>query len=212
MTRQYKLRTYEVGEQLLELRNRTGLTQIELAQLIGVSKRSILKWEGGEGVPNGTHLHHLFALFAARGAFTIGQECAEAEALWEQVRQAGTRRQGLFNVSWFEQLLADRDARRAGDSKQPVATASDLAADEQLTSGVRDVVIGLPFQPASFLGRENEITEIARMLADPPCRLLTLLGPGGIGKTRLALAVAAAQTAPFADGVAFVELASIIDV
>ena len=50
--RHYKLRTYAVGERLLELRNRTGLTQAELGQLIGVSKRSILKWEGGEGVPN----------------------------------------------------------------------------------------------------------------------------------------------------------------
>src|SRR5262249_1120837 len=55
----------------------------------------------------------------------------------------------------------------------------------------------------------TEVTQIASMLADPPCRLLTLRGPGGIGKTRLALAVAATQTAAFADGVAFVALASV---
>ena len=47
------------------------------------------------------------------------------------------------------------------------------------------------------------------MLADPACRILTLHGPGGIGKTRLALAVAARQTAAFADGVVFVALASV---
>src|SRR5262245_32178110 len=44
----YKLRTLEIGQRLLALRNQTRLTQIELGQLIGVSRRSILKWEGGE--------------------------------------------------------------------------------------------------------------------------------------------------------------------
>ena len=48
----------------------------------------------------------------------------------------------------------------------------------------------LPLQPTSFVGRENEITEITGLLADQHCRLLTLLGPGGVGKTRLALEVA----------------------
>jgi predicted ATPase len=68
---------------------------------------------------------------------------------------------------------------------------------------------GLPYQPTSFVGRAAELSELARLLGDPACRLLTLLGPGGIGKTRLALAVAATQTAAFADGVAFVALASV---
>jgi len=48
----------------------------------------------------------------------------------------------------------------------------------------------LPLQPTSFVGRGNEIVEITGLLADPHCRLLTLVGPGGIGKTRLALEVA----------------------
>src|SRR5215470_17020105 len=41
-----------------------------------------------------------------------------------------------------------------------------------------------------FVGRDGELAEIARLLADPACRLLTLVGPGGIGKTRLALEAA----------------------
>jgi predicted ATPase/DNA-binding CsgD family transcriptional regulator len=45
----------------------------------------------------------------------------------------------------------------------------------------------LPPQPTPFVGRRDELAEIARLLADPACRLLTLTGPGGIGKTRLAL-------------------------
>ncbi|KPV49686.1 hypothetical protein SE17_31215, partial [Kouleothrix aurantiaca] len=90
----YKPRTHAIGQQLLALRNRTGLTQTELGQLIGVSRRSILKWEGGEGVPNGTHLHHLLEIFANRNAFTAGQELAEAETLWDAVSQAASKRLG----------------------------------------------------------------------------------------------------------------------
>jgi tetratricopeptide (TPR) repeat protein len=73
----------------------------------------------------------------------------------------------------------------------------------------RDVAIGLLFQPTPFIGRDAELTEIATILGDPGCHLLTLLGPGGVGKTRLALEVAARQSHAFADGVAFVALASV---
>jgi predicted ATPase/DNA-binding SARP family transcriptional activator len=48
----------------------------------------------------------------------------------------------------------------------------------------------LPTQLTPFVGREPEIAEILRLLQDPQCRLLTLVGPGGIGKTRLALQTA----------------------
>ena len=48
----------------------------------------------------------------------------------------------------------------------------------------------LPTQTTPFVGRAQEVAEIQQRLADPNCRLLTLVGPGGIGKTRLALAVA----------------------
>jgi predicted ATPase len=66
----------------------------------------------------------------------------------------------------------------------------------------------LPSQPTSFVGRTAELAEIARLLGNPACRLLTLLGPGGIGKTRLALA-AARQAGAFDDGVVFVALAAV---
>jgi len=96
-----------------------------------------------------------------------------------------------------------------GGILQSIAAKSHLADDAQRTSGEQRVAIGLPFQPTLFIGRGTEVTEIARLLSDPACRLLTLLGPGGIGKTRLALEVAASQSDAFADGVAFVGLASI---
>ncbi len=64
----------------------------------------------------------------------------------------------------------------------------------------------LPPQPTTFVGREVEVAALAQLLAEPDCRLVTILGPGGSGKTRLALEVAAGAAPGFADGVAFAPL------
>ena len=66
----------------------------------------------------------------------------------------------------------------------------------------------LPPQSTGFIGRTEELTQIANLLADPGCRLLTLVGAGGIGKTRLALQ-AAAQVPYFLQGIYFVPLNSV---
>jgi predicted ATPase/DNA-binding CsgD family transcriptional regulator len=63
--------------------------------------------------------------------------------------------------------------------------------------------------PTSFIGRSQEIDEIGVLLDDPACRLLTLIGPGGIGKTRLATELAARRRDAFPDGIFFVSLAPI---
>jgi predicted ATPase len=67
----------------------------------------------------------------------------------------------------------------------------------------------LPLPPTPFLGREKELALLAERLVDPHCRLLTLVGPGGVGKTRLALQAATEQIDAFADGVTFVALAGV---
>ena len=59
------------------------------------------------------------------------------------------------------------------------------------------------------MGREVEKTKIGALLADPDRRLLTIMGPGGIGKTRLAIKVAREQLGSFSDGVFFVGFASV---
>lgn len=66
-----------------------------------------------------------------------------------------------------------------------------------------------PGDSTSFIGRTQEIARLTAQLGDPACRLLTLTGMGGTGKTRLATAVARATCHIFADGAVFVSLAAI---
>ncbi len=74
-------------------------------------------------------------------------------------------------------------------------------ADRPLSAGPAK----LPAPPNPFIGRQRELSELSRLLAHN--RLLTLVGPGGVGKTRLALQLALQEQAAFPDGVYFVSLA-----
>jgi class 3 adenylate cyclase len=69
----------------------------------------------------------------------------------------------------------------------------------------------LPVQPTPFLGRERELAELVELVQRDEVRLLTLTGPGGTGKTRLALQAAAELADAFADGVFLVTLAPVSD-
>jgi len=69
----------------------------------------------------------------------------------------------------------------------------------------------LPAQPTPFIGRDRDIEAVRARLLDLDTRLLTLTGPGGTGKTRLALQAAAAASDAFADGAFFVPLAPLSD-
>ncbi|HEY5902315.1 MAG TPA: tetratricopeptide repeat protein [Anaerolineales bacterium] len=68
--------------------------------------------------------------------------------------------------------------------------------------------VNLPIFPTPLIGRERELDQLSQLLPDPQCRLLTLVGPGGIGKTRLAVETASHSEADFPDGIFFVPLAS----
>jgi predicted ATPase/DNA-binding CsgD family transcriptional regulator len=72
-----------------------------------------------------------------------------------------------------------------------------------------EAVLNIPTPQTSFIGRDDEIDEIIDLLTDPDCRLLTLAGPGGIGKTRLGIEVANRVTDHFPDGVYFVPLTTL---
>ena len=69
----------------------------------------------------------------------------------------------------------------------------------------------LPIRPTSFIGREKELTQIGSQLEESECRLLSLIGVGGIGKTSLAIKYASEQVDHYSDGVWLVELANMAD-
>ena len=69
----------------------------------------------------------------------------------------------------------------------------------------------LPVQVTPFIGRAEEVAEVIDMLRQPTIRLVTVTGPGGVGKTRLALEVANKMLDEFADGVRLVSLSAVLD-
>ncbi len=68
-----------------------------------------------------------------------------------------------------------------------------------------------PASLTSFIGREREVEQVCDLMRGPDVRLVTLTGPGGVGKTRLAIAIARQLADSFPDGVAFVSLAPVRD-
>ena len=88
---------------------------------------------------------------------------------------------------------------------RPRSSAHVSPADRSSTSPP------LPAALTSFVGREQEIDDLCALLAQPAVRLVTLTGPGGVGKTRLALRVADELANDYADGVWLVELAALSD-
>jgi predicted ATPase/transcriptional regulator with XRE-family HTH domain len=86
------------------------------------------------------------------------------------------------------------------DSLPPLTSPSNTPQHEQLKSN-------LPAPLTPLIGREHEVAMILQQLSDPACRLLTLTGPGGVGKTRLALEVAQQIKDTFPEGVFYVPLA-----
>lgn len=90
----------------------------------------------------------------------------------------------------------------------PTLTAREAGAQLREHAKPPQIPNNLPARGTTFVGRELEITELSEMLHKDACRLVTLVGQGGMGKTRLALQVAQDQLAQghFTDGVYFVAL------
>ena len=87
----------------------------------------------------------------------------------------------------------------------------DLPADFPPLQSLEHRPHNLPRQPTQFLGREREVGEVVGLLGRDDVRLLTVTGPGGVGKTRLALQAAAELVDCFADGAFFASLAALTD-
>lgn len=126
----------------------------------------------------------------ARGSAAIGEALAIAEGDYEAADVAARS----HNAALAESVLPVSDAGQCAGI--PVV---DAIARRPLPAPVLPIV-----------GRAQEISQIGALLRDPQCRLLTIVGPGGIGKTRLALEVTRREQTAFGDGAVFVELSPLV--
>lgn len=141
-------------------------------------------------------------------------------APWEETAQRELMRLLALDGQWSAAQTQFNTLRRYLSQELGVAPAPETAAlfdaircdaprSERLAPRFPLACHNLPPAPTPFVGREEELDDLAGTLADPGCRLLTLLGPGGIGKTRLALEAARDQVGIIPQGVYFVPLESV---
>ena len=183
------------GEWLKLRRKNLDLTQEELAERAGCSVFALRKIESGERRPS-KQLAELLAI-------ALDVEPAEIPTFIRVARgdlnleRLGQARSDLPAVSISDFVHQTPGPPLPQQKPAPPAGAQIIAA------------VPLPLPPTPLLGREGELAAIERIFADPHCRLLTLTGMGGIGKTRLAVEFAAQYQALFPGGVYFVPLAPI---
>lgn len=194
MKRSYRDRDYSFGQMMLNLRSAIGLTQAGLAEHLGISRFAVGEWEAGNKYPKVERLKAVVELAVQQGAFRAGYEVDEIHDLWKAAHQ-----KSLLDEKWLAGLLA---------SKSGVENGGNVVNTHQTTIK-QNATNNLPFQSTPLIGRTIELSKIAQILDNSACRLLTLIGPGGIGKTRLAIEVASRQADMFEDGAVFVALASI---
>ena len=165
-------------------------------------------------------MHELAAVFEQQGDFAKTQVYARRQLAVEPWREAAHRqliralaRQGERSAA-LAQFETCRTLLAEELGVEPTAATTALVARIRSNEGVAGapsevLTHNLPVQLTPFVGRESELTELAVRLTDPSYRLLSLLGPGGIGKTRLALETAQGQLTRFSDGVFFVPLVGV---
>lgn len=181
--------TLSFGNWIRQRRRTLDLTQDELASRVGCSLSAIRKIEADERRPS--------RQIAELLADTLQISPADRATFLRVARLE----LGYDRLPAIDTLVLARQS----------ATLSDLlpaqASMPGHNGGGRPLPRNLPTPPTPLVGREVEVARIGEILLGPECRLLTLTGPGGIGKTRLAIAAAERLTSSFGDGVCFVPLA-----
>lgn len=165
----------------------------------------------------------LAELHERRGETALARETTSqvlALAPWDETAHAQVMRLLAVEGQWSAAQAQYRHLRRYLQEQLGVEPAPEtLALFEQIRrNAAQNIPLparlplarhNLPLNTSPIIGRESELDAIADGLADPCCRLLTLIGPGGVGKTRLAIETARGQVGIFADGVYFVPLAAL---
>jgi predicted ATPase/DNA-binding SARP family transcriptional activator len=138
------------------------------------------------------------------------------DPLWEEAHRllmlllahSGNRSAALAQYETCQRLLKENLGVEPSNETFDLYCQID---DGEIKSVVQErVPHNLPASPTAFVGRSKELIEIRAQLSHPNCRLLTLVGPGGVGKTRLALEVARQSISDFAQGVYFVPLSAVL--
>ena len=96
-----EMRDHAFADQALALRKRTGLTQIQLAEQLGVTTQTIYTWEAGLASPGADRLKQVLAFYLDHGALNAGREVEHAQEVWEAVRERATQRLEPFDAAWF---------------------------------------------------------------------------------------------------------------
>src|SRR5579872_6855487 len=144
-----------------------------------------------------------------RDAGLTQEELAERAGL--SPRGIGAIERGIIRAPHQSTVLQLADALGLAPEERTVLLRS---AHRRLASVEKDSVralLAIPIPPTPIVGREREIAEVSDLLARHDVRLVTLTGPGGVGKTRLALELAAGFRNRTSCGVTFISLASIRD-
>jgi predicted ATPase len=156
----------------------------------------------------------LYEMVTGQPAFRKGTEAETLAAILrdDPGRMATKPLQAPAPFIWIvERCLAKTPAQRYASTRD---LARDLGAvrdrmGDALTRMTEPRASKLPVQRTAFIGREREVAALRGLLSRQEVRLVTLTGPGGIGKTRLALRLANDLESQFSGGTAFVALASI---
>ncbi|HEY2201053.1 MAG TPA: NB-ARC domain-containing protein, partial [Solirubrobacteraceae bacterium] len=173
---------------LLRYRARTGLGQRDLATRASVSRGSIQDWETGLSYPTVDRLRALIGALLECGGLTAGREASEAQQLWAAAEREAPRMRTPFDEEWFAQMLASR----AVLSTKPWSDAPQTPAAAHSRSDVVEHAADWGEAPdvLRFVGRQDELALLRRWVPEERCRLVALLGMGGIGKTILAARLA----------------------
>ena len=90
----YGERDYAFGQRMLRLRSAIGLTQAELGQPLGVSRKAVSRWEAGESYPKAEHLKALLTLALRVSVYPAGREAEEIRTFWQkETRQRANAQQ-----------------------------------------------------------------------------------------------------------------------
>src|SRR6266700_3456789 len=172
----YHEQDYAFGQLMLSLRMQIGLTQAGLAERLHVHRRAVAGWEAGSSYPKADHLKELITLAVQQQAFPAGREEEEIRALWKAAHQ-----KVLLDEAWLRDLLAPPESIPLFPQARP--PGAQPGAEPSAFPRV-DWVEAL--DTSHFAGREVEAAELTQWIVQERCRLVSLLGMGGIGKSMLA--------------------------